>query len=93
MAIGDKLYKEERPKEEAFKYEKQLASPSIKHVNRDVFEVEYKKHKNFENAANASLRLEKSKAIQEKYLALVKSVIRNVLPKKSLLLVRQILNR
>lgn len=83
----------ERPACEAFEVEKQLKSPSVKHVNRDVFEVEYKKRKNFENAANASLRQEKSKAIQEKYLALVKSVIRNVLPKKTLLLVKQILNR
>lgn len=83
----------ERPVSEAFEVEKQLKSPSVKHVNRDVFEVEYKKRKNFENAANASLRQEKSKAIQEKYLALVKSVIRNVLPKKTLLLVKQILNR
>lgn len=83
----------ERPACEAFEVEKQLKSPSVKHVNRDVFEVEYKKRKNFENAANASLRQEKSKAIQEKYLALVKSVIRNVLPRKTLLLVKQILNR
>lgn len=44
---------------EAFEYEKQLKSPSIKHIKRDVFESEYRVSKDFEKAASLALEDEK----------------------------------
>lgn len=86
-----RIYKEERPKEEAFKYEKQLIAPSVKHVERDLFETEYRKNKNFEQASNVSLSQEKRKALQAKYTVVLKTVVRTLVPNTLIQSVRKIL--
>lgn len=92
-AVGDNIYKEGRPKEEAFRYEKQLMHPSVKHLLRNVFEKEYIKNRDFEQASNASLKQEKRKVMKEKYSACAKSVIRKILPNKLKSCVRQMISR
>lgn len=93
QALGDIIYKEERPKDEAFNYEKQLMAPSVMHVSRVLFEAEYKKHRDFDRAANTSLKEEKCKVIKEKRKEQVKSFIRAALPKQSMILIKHILKR
>lgn len=93
IALGDKIYKEERPKDEAFEYEKQLISPSVKHTNRHLFETEYKKSKDFESASNACLKQDKKRAIREKNVTHIKNVIRAALPKWFMTSVKHFLKR
>lgn len=49
----------ERPAEEAFNYEKQLKSPSVRHKKRFVFEGEYRRTHNFKTASDKALVSEK----------------------------------
>lgn len=92
-ALEDRIYKEERPKDEAFEYEKQLISPSVKHASRRLFETEYKKSKDFESASNACLKQDKKRAIKEKNVTQIKNVIRAALPKWFMASVKHILKR
>lgn len=92
-AIGEQIYKEERPKDEAFEYEKQLKSPSVKHANRCLFEKEYKKSKDFESVSNACLKRDKKVAIKERSVSQIKNVIRAAFPASFLNLVKHILKR
>lgn len=49
----------ERPEQEAYKYEKQLQSPSARHYMRAVFEREYIANGDFTSASDKALRNEK----------------------------------
>lgn len=91
-SISDKIYKEERPRDEAFLYETQLKSPSLKHVNRTIFEEKYKKTKDFEMASNVALKQEKTKALKAKSIEDTKAVIRSLLPKRIKLFLRKTFN-
>lgn len=88
-SISDKIYKEERPRDEAFQYEAQLKSPSVKHVSRTIFEEKYKKTKDFEMASNVALKQEKVKALKAKYIEETKAVIRGLLPRRIILFLRR----
>lgn len=59
---------EERPLDEALKYEKQLNAPSVPHKNRKLFISEYKKSGDFDSAAKKAL-----------YRDIVKNTVKNVL--------------
>lgn len=91
--LENRIYKEERPEDEAFKYEKQLSAPSVKHPSRNIFETEYAKHKNFEQASNASLKEEKRKALKMRYTEQVKNVVRKIIPYKIISVARRFKSR
>lgn len=93
LELGNKIYKEERPMDEALKYEKQLQNPSIKHPSRKIFETEYKRNKDFERAADASLWQDKRIVLITKLTRGIKNVARIVLPEGLVLQFRRFLAR
>ena len=56
---------DERPQDEAFKFERQLKAPSVKHNGRVLFEAVYKETRNFETAANKALKHDKLLAVRQ----------------------------
>ena len=56
--LGDKIFWEQRPREEAFNYEPQLNHPYEKHPGRNRFVSEYKHTHDFEHAASKALTKE-----------------------------------
>lgn len=92
-SISDKIYKEERPRNEAFLYETQLKKPSVKHISRTIFEEKYKKTNDFEIASNVALKQEKTKALRTKYIEDTKTIIRSLLPKRIMLFLRNAFNK
>ena len=56
--LKDRLFLDERPREEAFKYEPQLNHPYQPHSGRPVFEKIYRKSHDFEKAAKKALKVE-----------------------------------
>ena len=92
-SISDKIYKEERPRDEAFLYENQLKKPSVKHISRTIFEEKYKKTNDFEKASNVALKQEKTKALRTKYIEDIKTFIRSLLPKRIILFLRNAFNK
>ena len=93
IALENKIHKEERPRNEAFEYEKQLKSPSVKHTNRSLFEAKYKRSKDFEAASNVSLKKDKQRAIKEKNMQQVKLIVRAFFPKQFMAFVKQMFKR
>lgn len=91
--LGNKIYKEERPMDEAFIYESQLQRPSVKHPSRKVFEAEYKRTKDFERAADASLMHDKIIALITELVCGIKNVIREILPDRIISLIRNLAAR
>lgn len=69
----------ERPTSEAFEIEKQLKSPSVKHVGRTVFEHIYNKTRDYELASDAALKEEKSKAVKAAVILRTKVFVYNIL--------------
>ncbi len=78
--LGSAISLRERPMREAFEYEKQLKSPSIKHIKRDVFESEYRVSKDFEKAASIALEDEKKAAASQRIIMSFRSFFRCVMP-------------
>ena len=70
-SLSDVIYREERPIGEAFDFEKQLKTPSVKHSRRNDFETVYKETKNYTMASDIALR-------REKLLALYQSMSNNI---------------
>lgn len=56
--IKEKIYIDERPFDEAYKYESQLNHPSLPHPKRNLFITLYNSKHSFEKAARASLKSE-----------------------------------
>lgn len=78
--LGSAIYKEIRPKNEAFDFERQLSSPSIKHEQRSIFEIEYIKTQDFIRASNKALKKEKIKAFKLRIYHNLKKTIKKLLP-------------
>lgn len=78
--LSNMLFFEKRPDREAFDYENQLKSPSVKHKGRNVFEEEYRKKKDFENAAEQALTSEKKRARKQRFILAIKSLISELFP-------------
>lgn len=54
-SLKDQIYIEERPLDEALKYEHQLSHPSIPHPKRDAFIGNYSKTHNFDKSVRAAV--------------------------------------
>lgn len=54
-SLKDRIYIEERPLDEALKYEHQLSQPSIPHPKRDVFIANYSKTHNFDRSVRGAV--------------------------------------
>lgn len=67
----------ERPKSEAFDFEKQLKSPSVRHPKRDVFVNEYRRTKNFKLASNKALAKEKATVLKTALIQKFKAFVYN----------------
>lgn len=67
LVSSGSIYLEERPLEEATEYEHQLKEPSRKHIQRNLFEEEYKATGSFEASATKALSSEIHNYRKDKY--------------------------
>lgn len=91
LNIGTAISKQERPVREAFDFENQLKYPSVKHTHRMMFETEYRKHKNYEKAANFALKEEKRKACMQKAMLICKDLIKCFIPSSKIKSIKSLL--
>lgn len=87
-SLADNITYVRRPDNEAFEVEKQLQSPSHKHINRDIFIDNYRITRDFESSANKSLMKDKIDNIKELATLRVKKVLRFVLPQRIIAILR-----
>ena len=87
--IKERIYLEERPREEAFEYERQLKTPSKKHKKRKQFEDIYSLTNDFEKAASSALVRDKINAVFDKNKSLLKRFIRRMLPNELVSIIRR----
>ena len=93
LNLGTAISMQERPVREAFDFEKQLKSPSIKHNHRMVFETEYRIHKNYEKAANFALKEEKRKAAKQRVMLICKDLIKCFMPLSIIKSIKRLLGK